>query len=118
MIAEPPPLAVLSVIVPDPESVTLFSRVSWALVPAPPSRFIWPPLMICVPNTSRVVLRSSVRLFPLASCRLATLAVRLGPISTWLVPSVIHALVELVGTPPLQLPATLQLPLPSVHVSG
>src|SRR5208337_704841 len=116
MIAVPPPPVLANVNVPAPESVTLFSSSRTAFWPPPLFILIWPALIICVPKTESMVPGSKFRMFPLASCRSAV-----EPETskvTVLVPSVMQVLVELVGTPPLQLPATLQLPLPSVHVVG
>src|SRR6516164_4421972 len=79
---------------------------------------ICPALRICAPYTKSWVpgLKSSA--LPLASCRLATLALRSSV--TALLPSVMQTLVpELLGTPLLQLPALFQLLLePWAQVSG
>src|SRR5271157_3952463 len=116
MIAVPPPPVLANVNVPAPESVTLFSSSRTAFWPPPLFILIWPALIICVPKTESMVPGSQFRMCPLPSCR-SSVEPETSKV-TVLVPSVMQVLVELVGTPPLQLPATLQLPLPSIHVVG
>jgi hypothetical protein len=86
----------------------------YALKPPPLVTVTWPALMIWAPNTESAVFAPTVRVLPLAICRLSTLPFAFSV--TLLVVSRMQAFVEDVGTPLVQLEAVLQKLLPSLQV--